>query len=81
MFGSQRTGTRAAAASSAAFAASSRPVVPLAMGANVVRVILTVHLVSSRGIEYAQGLLHDSFGLATYLVGTLALVGVARILR
>jgi len=29
----------------------------------------------------AQGSLHQSFGVATYAVGTLALVGVARLLR
>ena len=56
-------------------------VVPLAMGANVIRVIGTVLLVSSRGIESAEGLLHESFGIATYVVGTLFLLGVARVLR
>jgi len=56
-------------------------VLPLALGANVLRVILTVKLVPWMGIEAAQGSLHQSFGLATYAVGTLALVGVARLLR
>ena len=56
-------------------------VLPLALGANVVRVILTVKLVPLIGIEAAQGSLHQSFGVATYAVGTLALVGVARLLR
>jgi exosortase len=56
-------------------------VVPLAMAANVVRILVTVRLVSHVGIEGAQGLLHESFGVATYALGTLALVLVARILR
>lgn len=56
-------------------------VVPLALGANVLRVIVTVQLVASRGIEFAQGLLHESFGTATYALGTLAVIGVARLLR
>ncbi len=56
-------------------------VVPLAMGANIVRVVVTVQLVSYLGTDVAQGWLHDSFGVATYVAGTLALLGVARILR
>jgi exosortase len=56
-------------------------VVPLAMLANVVRVVVTVLGVERLGIEFAQGLLHESFGLATYVVGTIALLGVAKALR
>lgn len=56
-------------------------VVPLAIAANVARVVATVLLVSRLGTDAAQGLLHESFGLATYAVGTLAVVGVARVLR
>jgi exosortase/archaeosortase family protein len=56
-------------------------VVPLAMLANVVRVVGTVLLVSRIGPQAAQGLLHEAFGLATYAVGTVALVLVARLLR
>ena len=56
-------------------------VVPLAIAGNVVRVLVTVQMVSVIGGEAAQGLLHESFGVATYVVGTLALVGVARLLR
>jgi exosortase len=56
-------------------------VVPLAVTANVVRVVATVHLVSARGIEWAQGTLHDSFGMMTYLGGTLALIALAKVLR
>ena len=56
-------------------------VLPLALAANVVRVIVTVKLVPWIGIEAAQGSLHESFGLATYAVGTLAVIGVARLLR
>jgi hypothetical protein len=44
-------------------------------------VILTVKLVPWIGIDAAQGSLHQSFGVATYAVGTLALVGVTRLLR
>lgn len=56
-------------------------VVPLAIAANVARVTVTVLLASRFGLEAAQGALHESFGLATYVIGTLALVGVARVLR
>jgi exosortase len=56
-------------------------VVPLALAANALRVVVTVLLVSGHGIEYAQGLLHDSFGLLTSLLGTLATIAVARVLR
>jgi exosortase len=56
-------------------------VLPLALGANILRVILTVKLVPWIGIDAAQGSLHQSFGVATYAVGTLALVGVTRLLR
>ena len=56
-------------------------VVPLAVGANVIRVIGTVLLVSSLGMEAAEGLLHESFGIATYVMGILFLLGVARVLR
>ena len=56
-------------------------VVPLAIAANVGRVVATVAMVSRLGTDAAQGLLHESFGLATYVVGTLAVIGVARVLR
>jgi exosortase len=56
-------------------------VVPLTVGANVLRVIVTVLLVSSWGAESAQGVLHETAGVATYLVGTFAVIGVARLLR
>jgi exosortase/archaeosortase family protein len=56
-------------------------VVPLTMAANVIRVVVTVQLVSVIGAEAAQGNLHQSFGIATYAIGTAALVGVARLLR
>ena len=56
-------------------------VVPLALAANVVRILVTVELVQARGVEYAQGLLHEGFGLTTYVLGTLAVLGVARLLR
>lgn len=56
-------------------------VFPLAIGANIIRVVVTVHLVSWLGGEAAQGLLHESFGLVTFTLGTLALIGVAKLLR
>lgn len=56
-------------------------VVPLAVAANVTRVVATVALVSRLGTDVAQGVLHESFGLATYVIGTLAVIGVARVLR
>ena len=42
---------------------------------------LALALVTASGIAFAQGLLHDSFGLTTYVLGTLAMIGVARLLR
>lgn len=56
-------------------------VVPIAIAGNMARVVITVVLVSSRGIEYAEGLLHESFGLATFVSGTIVLVVLARLLR
>lgn len=56
-------------------------VVPLAVCANILRVVGTVSAVSIWGVDAAQGVLHESFGLWTYLIGTLALLGVARVLR
>jgi exosortase/archaeosortase family protein len=53
-------------------------VVPLAMFGNMVRVIGTVLLVHNFGAEYAEGGLHESFGLMTSLLGTGALLLVAR---
>lgn len=56
-------------------------VVPLAMAANIVRVTVTTIVALHFGIEHAQGSLHESFGLATYVIGTLALIGIARVVR
>src|SRR5262245_49921174 len=56
-------------------------VVPLAMAANIARVVATVKLVSVIGPQVAQGLLHETFGLATYALGTALLVGFAKALR
>ncbi len=56
-------------------------VVPFSIAANVLRVAITVALVPRIGAAAAEGLLHETFGLSTYLVGTLALVGLARALR
>lgn len=56
-------------------------VVPIAILANLARVVITVVLVSKYGIEYAGGLLHESFGLVTFGAGTVLLVALARALR
>jgi exosortase len=56
-------------------------VVPLAMAVNILRVVTTVGMVSSIGIEAAQGSLHETFGVVTYIIGTLSVIGVARVLR
>jgi exosortase len=56
-------------------------VVPLAMVGNIARVALTAVLVSRFGIEYAEGSLHETFGAATFALGTVALLCVARLLR
>jgi exosortase len=56
-------------------------VVPLAMLGNILRVSVTAILVSRFGAEYAAGSLHESFGAATFALGTIALLGVARLLR
>src|SRR5262249_28560135 len=56
-------------------------VVPLAMLVNILRVVATVKLVAAFGGGAAQGLLHESFGLATYAIGPALLLAVARCLR
>jgi exosortase len=56
-------------------------VVPFAIAANVVRVMVSVKLVPVFGAEAAQGLLHQGFGVVAFAVGTLAVVGLARLLR
>jgi exosortase len=55
--------------------------VSLAVLGNAMRVIATVVLVHSYGSSFAEGWLHETFGLATAAAGTLALLGVARALR
>lgn len=56
-------------------------VIPVAILGNLIRVAVTVSMVSSHGIDWAQGVLHESFGLITYTGGTLLLIGLARVLR
>ena len=56
-------------------------IVPIAIGANLLRIVTTVLTVDEWGIDFAQGVLHESFGLVTYVLGTLVLIGVARVLR
>lgn len=56
-------------------------VVPLAMLGNIARVAITVALVDRFGLDYAEGVLHESVGVSTFVVGTAALIAVARVLR
>lgn len=56
-------------------------VVPLAVLGNIVRVTVTVILVSRFGLEYAEGNLHETFGVLTFALGAVALLAVARLLR
>jgi exosortase len=56
-------------------------VVPLALLANVIRVTATVMLLPHLGPQIAQGLLHEAFGMATYVLGTLSVMGIAWALR
>lgn len=56
-------------------------VIPVAMLANILRVTVTIAVVSFAGTAFAEGALHQSFGLATSVLGTLAMVAVARGLR
>ncbi len=56
-------------------------VIPLAVGANIVRVTATVLMVVHFGPSYAEGTVHEGFGVLTFLVGTAGMIGVARWLR
>ncbi len=56
-------------------------VIPLAIAANVARIVITVGMVDEWGIELAQGYLHESFGVVTFVFGTIALLTLARVLR
>jgi len=56
-------------------------VVPIAVVGNTLRVVITVVLVSMGGVQYAEGMLHESFGLVTFVGGTIVLVTLARLLR
>jgi exosortase len=56
-------------------------VVPLAIAGNIARVIVTVLLVRRFGDAMADGALHDTFGFATFGLGAVALLGLARALR
>jgi exosortase len=56
-------------------------VVPLAIATNIVRVTATIALVVHLGPAYGEGLMHEGFGVATFVVGTAGMIGVARWLR
>jgi exosortase len=56
-------------------------IVPIAFLGNLLRVVVTVALVSSHGIEWASGVMHESFGLTTFVAGTVVLLAIARVLR
>jgi hypothetical protein len=47
----------------------------------VIRVAVTVKLVPIVGAQAAQGLLHEGFGVVAFVVGVLALFGLARLMR
>ncbi len=49
-------------------------VIPLAIAANVARIVITVGMVDEWGIELAQGYLHESFGVVTFVFETHASV-------
>jgi exosortase len=56
-------------------------VLPLAFLGNIARVFITVALVANGWVEFREGLLHSNLGLLTFTLGTLALVGIAKVLR
>lgn len=57
-------------------------VIPLAMLGNLARVVLTVLIADSRGVELAtEGPLHDLLGLSTYAIACLGMLGLAALLR
>jgi exosortase len=54
---------------------------PIAVVANIVRVTATIALVVRFGPGVGEGLLHEGFGVVTFVGGTAALIGLARWLR
>lgn len=56
-------------------------VIPVAIAANVIRVAVTVKLVPVVGVQAAQGLLHEGFGVVAFGVSVLTLFGLARLMR
>jgi len=56
-------------------------VIPVAMFFNTARVVATVLLVSRFGESFAQGLLHDGFGLSSSIAGTISLIMIAKALK
>jgi len=56
-------------------------VIPLALVGNTLRILLTVGFISHGWLEFRDGIFHENLGLATFALGTVALIGVARILR
>ena len=57
-------------------------VVPLAMLGNLSRVVVTVLMARSYGVEVAtSGFLHESAGLLTYVLGCLALLAIGMLMR
>jgi exosortase len=56
-------------------------VLPLAFIGNVLRVGLTVALVEHGFVQFREGLLHENLGMATFVLGTLTLIGIAKLLR
>ena len=56
-------------------------IVPFAILGNMARVTITTALVASGRIEYSEGLLHESLGITTFVLGTLALTVFSKVLR
>lgn len=57
-------------------------IVPVAMLGNLLRVVITVVLAESRGVDFAtEGSLHTTLGLFTYLFAISVLLGMAALLK
>lgn len=56
-------------------------IVPVAILTNIMRVTVTVAMVSRLGGEAARGSLHEGLGVLTFVLGTATLLGLSRVLR
>jgi len=55
--------------------------IPIAVGANVFRVVMTGFLVRYFGVAAAEGFFHEFAGLATFILAAAAIVGLHKLLR